>query len=106
MFFQFRQNNSFGSFTLNEDLSHLVIIEANSPTEANDKAIRIGIYFDRCEKDMDCPCCGDRWYPCKEHNQVEIVSVLESWHKADRSKWMPPGKEIVIHFASGRKEWH
>ena len=61
-FFHFNQNNTGGSFVTNERVAHNVIIEANSAAHANELALKIGIYFDGCEDDTDCSCCGDRWY--------------------------------------------
>jgi hypothetical protein len=63
MFFEFHQNNSGGSFDYGGDVSEHVIIEADSPEEANAIAENHGIYFDGVYKDMDCECCGNRWYP-------------------------------------------
>lgn len=61
MFYVYRQNNSGGFFEINDDVTQFVIIEADSDTDANSRAEKIGIYFDGCHKDTDCPCCGDRW---------------------------------------------
>lgn len=61
--FSFRQNNSGGSFEVNENLDILVIIQARTPSEANNLAEKIGIYFDGCASGYDCGCCGDRWTP-------------------------------------------
>lgn len=68
-FFTYDQNNSGGSFQVDDKVAHTVIIEAASAEEADEKAQSIGIYFDGVEFDddggsigSDCPCCGDRWY--------------------------------------------
>jgi hypothetical protein len=61
-FYEFKQNNSGGSFDVNDKLTNHVIIQANSESEAIQKAENMGVYFDGCEKGMDCECCGDRWY--------------------------------------------
>ena len=60
-FFHFSQNNSGGSFDINETVAHHVIIEAHSAKEANARAVDIGIYFNGCDTGADCTCCGDRW---------------------------------------------
>jgi hypothetical protein len=60
-FFLFRQNNSGGSFVINDNVAHSVIIEAYSPKEADARAEAIGVYFDGCMTGRDCDCCGDRW---------------------------------------------
>lgn len=61
-FFHFSQNNSGGSFHRTELLTTDVIVEANTPEEANDRAQQLGIYFNGCHLGRDCSCCGDRWY--------------------------------------------
>lgn len=64
MFFTFNQNNSFGSFDYDEErgIVDYVIVEADSVEDAVKRAEKVGLYFDGCEKGVDCPCCGDRWY--------------------------------------------
>ena len=57
--FEFRQNNSGGSFVKDMGLSFWV--QANSPDEANILAEEHGVYFDGCVTGTDCACCGDRW---------------------------------------------
>lgn len=59
-YWQFHQNNSGGSFIIDESagISVNVIIEADSSREANGLATDIGLYFDG---DGDCSCCGNRW---------------------------------------------
>lgn len=55
-FYQFTQNNSGGSFDVNENVCHRVIIEASSEKEAID-------LFNPLIEDQSssCSCCGDRW---------------------------------------------
>jgi len=64
-FFEFRQNNSGGSFYINDGrgIGPRVWIEAEDANHANEIAERLGIYFDGVNDGMDCGCCGDRWYP-------------------------------------------
>lgn len=40
-----------------------VLIQARSAKEANVKAEEVGLYFNGADDELDCPCCGDRWYP-------------------------------------------
>ena len=61
-FYFFDQNNSGGSFVVDDKLCHRVIIEASNVDEAIDIAENMGIYFDGCSTGNDCECCGDRWY--------------------------------------------
>ena len=60
-YFHFSQNNSGGSFHINESVAHHVIIQAYDAKDANTIAQNIGIYFNGCETGADCDCCGDRW---------------------------------------------
>lgn len=62
MFYTYRQNSSGGSFIVDDNITINVIIEADNAEQANKKAKAIGIYFDGCKQEKDCPCCGDRWY--------------------------------------------
>ena len=62
MFYTFNQNNSGGAFVINDRVCHFVIIEADTAEQANDKAEDIGIYFNGVRAEIDCSCCGDRWY--------------------------------------------
>jgi hypothetical protein len=71
MFFHFNQNNSGGSFDIDENVAHHVIIEARNANEANRKAASIGIYFDGVDDGMDCECCGDRWYSAWGEGEAE-----------------------------------
>jgi hypothetical protein len=59
--FTFRQNNSGGRFTVDDDVDVNVIIQANDAAEANELAQRVGIYFNGVNDGIDCECCGDRW---------------------------------------------
>lgn len=62
-FFKFHQNNSGGSFEIDDKrgIGVNVWIEALDWSDANHRAENIGIYFDGCEDGRDCDCCGDRW---------------------------------------------
>lgn len=115
MFFTYNQNNSGGGFVFDSaaGISHYVIIEADSATEADRKAESIGLYFDGYG---DCDCCGDRWYsksnPMWPENGKSTPDVydfnpLESSHDDCFSgrgiKWIK-GAEGYIHYADGRVE--
>ncbi len=70
-FYLFNQNNSGGSFHVNDRVCHYVIIEATSASDANRKAMDIGIYFNGVQYDRDCSCCGDRWYSVNDRDAEE-----------------------------------
>jgi hypothetical protein len=75
MFFTFSQNNSGGGFDFDEKVSEYVIIEADSPELANERAEEIGIYFDGCDSELDCPCCGDRWCRVSNLDGTEVPEI-------------------------------
>ena len=57
-FYTYRQNNSHGKF----DGAGYVIVEAPDADTADSYAEnKTPIYFDGCDQDIDCSCCGDRW---------------------------------------------
>lgn len=106
-FFHYSQNNSGGSFTFDEaaGITHHVVVEADSADEANERAERIGLYFDGA---YDCPCCGDRWSSQwrDESGETEPSVYGEPVAAFKGHRWMDAGKEIAVHFADGRVSWH
>ena len=74
-FFDFRQNNSGGKFHTDakRGIGISVIIEAEDWRDANDRAEDIGLYFNGCEDDRDCSCCGDRWYSQSDYDKGDDV---------------------------------
>lgn len=106
MFYEFRQNNSGGSFELDKKrgISTLVIVEADSKEDACRRAERIGIYFDGCESGIDCSCCGDRWSEPYDEKGTKVPC----WYGTPLNKakfglvWQKP--EVFIHYKSGRKK--
>jgi hypothetical protein len=64
-FFEFHQNNSGGSFSIDDErgIGPNVWVEALNEADANSRAEGLGIYFDGVDDGIDCECCGDRWYP-------------------------------------------
>lgn len=91
----FDQNNSGGSFVVNDKVCHRLFIEANTPEEAISKAEDLGCYWDGVAHGMDCPCCGDRW-SCYYLNPVNIekyktegyrVNVYDGIYKSTKGEW-------------------
>ena len=76
MFYLFDQNNSGGDFhhDSSNGIGYRVIIEADSADQANEIAENIGIYFNGCYDERDCPCCGDRWSPAYVGDGTECAS--------------------------------
>lgn len=75
--YQFRQNNSGGSFVQNDSIGTYVLIQAYSAEEANDLAEnKAGIYFNGCDDGLDCSCCGDRWYRAYSSDKGDKEPVI------------------------------
>jgi hypothetical protein len=113
-FFEFRQNNTGGSFEFDADagISVHVIIEADSGEDANRRAKLIGLYFDGVDEGQDCPCCGDRWYgawssegtdtPMIYRTPVQDVVFGGGWDAGHATRWMSGDEpEVYVHFANG-----
>lgn len=90
MFYLFRQNNSGGRF---HPPAVIVAVESNSPQEANRIAEANGLYFNGVDNDLDCSCCGDRWYPIwGEDNTSDGYTIVTTEGEvteiaADRANW-------------------
>lgn len=91
-FYTFSQNNSGGSFVVDEEtgIAETVIIEAYSAADANSRAERIGIYFNGVDSGWDCECCGDRWneiysendcYDVPSYYGTPIENLESSWYR-------------------------
>src|SRR3990167_7584500 len=91
-FYEFSQNNSGGSFVVDENLCHRLFIEADTKNIAKEKMLDLGAYFDG---EGDCECCGNRWseyayeqiYPYRygTFNKVEANKIAKKY-KARISK--------------------
>ena len=111
-FFEYRQNNSGGSFAYDGErgISTWVIVEAHDAAEADRRAESIGLYWDGCDAGRDCPCCGDRWSPNDASWRSEEGSDVPSCYGTPIGKfkgmnWMqPPNHEGFVHYLDGRVE--
>lgn len=102
-FYTFNQNNSGGSFDRDQNVSHYVIIEADTPSAANTKATSVGIYFNGCDDGTDCRCCGDRWYEAWG-NGDETPSIYDKKPEEYKDSFCKPGDTYcIIYYADGRK---
>lgn len=117
--YEFRQNNSGGSFQIDDDVTIYVLIQAASAKEANIKAEEIGIYFDGCYNGHDCNCCGDRWYEASDPMDSFITCDWENNHLAtdhtnirdyaqavaNGDSWVDKGEPpIILYFLDGTVE--
>lgn len=104
MFFCFNQNNSGGWFQMDDNVSHYVIVEADSADEANDRAESIGIYFDGCADERDCDCCGDRWDRAWSDDGDDMPVIYETPVADYHDIFAKPGKPYAhVYFRDGRK---
>lgn len=107
-FYTFRQNNSGGHFTINDEVAEVVIIEAYDAIDANRRAERIGIYFDGVDNGRDCDCCGDRWYKQYEYDRKdEGTETPEVWGQTIEEylngRWSF-GKNVYVYHKDGSKK--
>lgn len=107
---EFPQNNSGGRFHVNESVSIYVYVDAESAEEANSYAEDYtDIYFDGCRKEIDCPCCGDRWRACHGSSPAfESIEELEEYYqkpsgwRTDQTifeytaDWVEDGAPVII----------
>lgn len=77
-FYEISQNNSGGSFDVDSNLCHRIIIEASSLKEATRIAEDLGCYWDGVHKGYDCSCCGDRWHEPSDY--VDIEEMNKKWN--------------------------
>lgn len=100
-FYTYIQNNSGGSFDLDDNIAQFVIIEANDYLQANKRAKEVGIYFNGCDSGMDCSCCGDRWYELWDESEGFLEPMIFGT-PADQYKASSFfEKEYRIHFFNG-----
>lgn len=79
--FEFRQNNSGGSFDHDpvRGIGLSVYVEADDAKHANYRAERIGLYFNGCDSGSDCECCGDRWSECWPDEEGSDTIEAYNW---------------------------
>jgi hypothetical protein len=118
--YEYRQNNSGGSFDYSDEVSNFVLIEASSVAEANYKAESIGVYFNGVgDRGVDCICCGDRW-----SEQYEAMTEFTTYRfrngayggtthadvrgyaqaLADNDSWANGKPAVIVYFADGSVE--
>lgn len=99
MWYHFRQNNSGGVFDYDHSagISEEVWVEADSSSEANDRAQALGIYFDGCENGRDCACCGDRWYSAWSADGKEAPPAANEPPHPVYGPWIHHGYGTYVH---------
>lgn len=102
-YYSYRQNNSGGSFIVDDYVAHNVIVQAESPQQADTIAESKGVYFNGCESGLDCECCGDRWHPTYEGDATDTPLVYGKEPKeAIKDGWF--NDECVIYHSDGKVE--
>ncbi len=94
-FYLFNQNNSGGSFIVNDKVAHYVFIEANKARHANTDAEFIGIYFGGVDDGEDCDCCGDRWCSVDEDDATDLPKIYGEVVDKDTAT------STIIYYADG-----
>lgn len=102
-FYTFYQNNSGGRFEHDSKrgIGLTVIIEATNIMHAICRAERIGLYFNGCEKDLDCQCCGDRWSKYANCSKKPKINGIEARKFKDLCYL---GADHYIHYLNGKIE--
>ena len=95
--FLFEQNNSGGGWDIDDYVTTEVWIEASAAIHANAFANDIGIYFDGVSEEIDCGCCGDRWYEVTNRDAKKEP-------KLDFSAWGNPGFVYLYRSGATRPE--
>lgn len=109
--YRWDQNNTGGHFDVDGNLCHRLFIEADTYEEAEQKALDLGVYYNGCEDDLDCPCCGDRWYSGDEvklqkngtykYTPDMVFACIEDYvqYLADEYGWTDP--DARMFYADG-----
>lgn len=92
--YHYNQNNSGGSFDVNDKLCGNVYVQAPTITVANALAEDMGIYFDGVATGCDCDCCGDRWYSPEELNKSDWEVKESAQNHADKYSWTKPAARM------------
>lgn len=90
-FYEIYQNNSGGSFVVDDKLCHRLFIEAKSGKEAIRIAEDLGCYWDGCDNGNDCRCCGDRWY--RPDSPLDFDTMNTRWGGYEVSFWLTEYKK-------------
>lgn len=115
-FYEYRQNNSGGSFIIDEDrgLSVEVIVEADSVADADRRAESIGLYWKGCRDGRDCTCCGDRWSqfwgwgdgadgdPVPSIYQRPLIDFPDPNDRLGPIRWAGDQPHVFVHVKDGR----
>lgn len=91
-FYEVSQNNSGGSFVVNDKVCHRLFIEASSEEESLSIAEDLGCYWNGVSEGMDCECCGDRWYGSDE---IDFDKINNKWNGYEYAAYLSSYNESV-----------
>ncbi len=100
--FLYSQNNSGGSFTVNDHVAHNVLIEAIDFNHANSIAENVGIYFDGVKEGRDCSCCGNRWSRRYGNDGFETLEEYIQLKSSFKSLYQEE-KQTRVYYLNGSK---
>jgi len=90
-FYEITQNNTGGSFDVNDKVCHRLFIEADSKDEATNIAESLGCYWNGVDSGIDCSCCGDRWYGS---NELDFDGINTKWNGYEYAKWLKKDESV------------
>lgn len=93
MFYFFYQNNSGGYYKQTSDIDEIVVIEADTPELANNKADELGM-FDLAF----CPCCGERFDCVEEQDGYTLKQIVKD------NIPIYQNHHILVHFSDNSKK--
>lgn len=100
----YSQNNSGGYDIENRDVACSVYIQGKDAAQANAIAENIGIYFDGVEAEIDCECCGDRWYMAFSGDDMQQDEFLSSLvYDVSRSYGKKQNPIAIVYLLNGFK---
>lgn len=95
-FYKYCQNNTGGSFDIDESVSINVWIQADSPIRANAIAVNeASIYFDGVARAIDCACCGDRWHELYETDMPDFKTLEQVLDYYEQDSILSYTKEVT-----------
>lgn len=93
-YYHYHQNNTGGTWLVNDKVSKHVIIEANNADHANMLAEHIGMDFhDFCE------CCGERWTKVQDYDAQDTPDMV---YCRNTHYGVEPGQPLVYLYHLNR----
>jgi hypothetical protein len=95
--FTYNQNNSGGSFVVNKNVAHFVLIQAKSAEYAD----AVGrLFFDNSNS---CPCCGERWGGAECDQGSVKPKIYGTPVEKYKNTYLKDG-QARLHYANGNIE--